>query len=64
MLPFIEITTKDDKKLLINTNIIEMIQVTRGKTYLKYKADNASGAPGLEIKDDYEAIKRQLSKQK
>ena len=64
MVLFIEVTTKDDKKLLINTSIIEMIQVTRGKTYLKYKAENAAGVPGLEVKEDYEAIKRQLSRQK
>lgn len=60
---FIEVTSKDNRKELINTSIIERIYVSRGKTYLKYKADE-QGTPGMEVKEDYEAIKRQLFKQK
>ncbi|HMG68093.1 MAG TPA: hypothetical protein VK588_10415 [Chitinophagaceae bacterium] len=64
MTQFIEITTKDNKKELVNTSIIEKIFVSKSKTYLKFSVDNAQGATGMEIKEDYEAVKRQLFKQK
>ncbi|HEY2722023.1 MAG TPA: hypothetical protein VGI82_09860 [Chitinophagaceae bacterium] len=60
---FIEVTSKDGRKELINASIIERIYVLRGKTYLKYKTDQQE-TPGMEVKEDYEAIKRQLLKQK
>lgn len=61
---FIEVTSKDNRKELINTSIIERIYVSRGKTYLKYKTDSDQGTVGMEIKEDYEAVKRQLFRQK
>jgi hypothetical protein len=61
---FIEVTSKENKKELLHTGIIERVHVVKGKTHLKFRTDNALAATGMEIKEDYEAVKRQLLGQK
>lgn len=60
MAKFIEITTENNQKELINTEVIELIHVDEGKTVIRYSKKSASGFVTLIIKDSYDSIKKHL----
>lgn len=60
MTNFIEITTLEGQKELINTNVIELVHVHESETIIRYSTNSASGFVTLTVKDSYDDIKNQL----
>ena len=63
MAKFIEVTTKDGAKRLINTNIIEEVRINWGggvDIYLAFNCPHAAEQDYIKAKESYSEIKKML----